>query len=539
MSDYSVRARPPRGPLGSLRLERDPDILASHLHDAAHFPGGHADALVVPETEADVAAALTLSSSVLPIGAQSSLTGGATPMGDLLLSTARMKAVEWLSADAVRVQPGISLAELDVALAARGARYPPVPTYTGATVGGVVATNAAGAATFKYGSTRDWVEALTVVLPSGEVIDLERGAVVAHPDGYFDIELSGRTARVVVPGYQMPEVAKLSAGYYARPGMDLVDLFVGAEGTLGVVTAVTLRVVPTRPAQCVAFVPCPSRQGGLALVRDLRDLSRATWIDHDPNGIDVAAIEHVDRRCLELLREDGLDRLNGVVCSRDTEIALLVALELAPDFSPARAYDEIGRAREARAPDGPVTRFCRLLDAAGVFDDVEVAVPGDFGRLNQLMAAREAVPAAVNARVGRGQRDLDPRIEKIAADIIVPTGRLTELLDRCDEEFSRRGLDAAIWGHISDGNLHPNVMARSAGEVDAGKAAMLSIGRVAIALGGAPLAEHGVGRNLGKQQLLRELYGDAGVAGMQRVKQALDPDWRLSPGVIFPGLRRQ
>jgi D-lactate dehydrogenase (cytochrome) len=538
MSDSFVRARPPRGPLGSLRIERDPDIVASHLHDAAHFPGGHAAGLVAPETEADVAAALLLSPSVLPIGAQSSLTGGATPMGDLMLSTARMKAIEWRSADTVTVRPGLSLAELDLALSSRRARYPPVPTYTGATVGGVVATNAAGAATFKYGSTRDWVRALTVVLPGGEVIDLERGAVVAHPDGYFDIQLTTRTARVFVPHYQMPDVAKLSAGYFARPGMDLIDLFIGAEGTLGVVTSITLRVVPTRPAQCVVFVPCASRRIGLTLVDDLRERSRATWTDHDPAGIDVAAIEHIDRRCLDLLREDGLDRLNGVVCSPDTEIALLVTLELDPEFGAARAYDEIGRAREPHAPDGPLTGFCRLLDAAGVLDDVEIAVPGDHARVNQLIAAREAVPAAVNARVGRAQRDLDPRVEKIAADIIVATARLPELLGRCDEEFSRRGLDAAVWGHISDGNLHPNVMARSAAEVTAGKAAMLAIGRAAIELGGAPLAEHGVGRNLGKQQLLRELYGDAGIADMQRVKQALDQEWRLSPGVIFPGPNR-
>jgi D-lactate dehydrogenase (cytochrome) len=492
--------------------------------------------LVAPETEADVAAALALAPSLLPIGAQSSLTGGATPMGELLLSTARLKAVESLSATAVTVQPGLSLAELDIVLAAKARRYPPVPTYTGATVGGVVATNAAGAATFKYGSTRDWVQALTVVLPCGEVIDIERGAVVAHADGYFEIHQAARTVRVAVPGYRMPQVAKLSAGYYARPGMDLIDLFVGAEGTLGVVTSITLRVVPTRPAQCLAFVPCSSRRSGLALVHDLRELSRATWTSGDPAGIDVAAIEHVDRRCLELLREDGLDRLHGVVSSPDTEIALLVSLELASGFTADRAYDEIGRWHDDPALDGPLARFCRLLDAAGVLEEVEIAVPGDHARFAQLMAAREAVPAGVNARVGRAQHDLDPRIEKIAGDVIVPTAQLTELFDRCDEEFSRRGLDAAVWGHISDGNLHPNVIARSAAEVDAGKAAMLSIGRTAIALGGAPLAEHGVGRNLGKQQLLRELYGDAGVAEMQGIKQGLDPEWRLSPGVIFPGL---
>ena len=279
--------------------------------------------------------------------------------------------------------------------------------------------------------------------------------------------------------------------------MDLIDLFVGAEGTLGVVTSVTLRVMPTRPAQCVAFVPCSSRRRGLELVRDLRELSQSTWTARDPAGIDIAAIEHVDRRCLDLLREDGLDRLNGIVCAPQTEIALFVTLELGPGFTAERAYDEIGRWRERPAPDGPLARLCRVLDAAGVLDDVEIAVPGDHARLAQLMAAREAVPAAVNARVGRAQRDLDPRIEKVAADVIVPTERLTELFDRCDEEFSRRGLDAAVWGHISDGNLHPNVISRTAAEVDAGKAAMLSIGRAAIDLGGAPLAEHGVGRNPG------------------------------------------
>ena len=193
-------------------------------------------------------------------------------MGDLIVSTARMKAVEWLSADAVRVQPGISLAELDLVLATRGARYPPVPTYTGATVGGVVATNAAGAATFKYGSTRDWVRALTVVLPCGEVIDLERGEVdrpcrrlLRHPSEHADGAASQcRATRC--PGWRSSRPATTRG-----PGMDLIDLFIGAEGTLGIVTSVTLRVVPTRPAQCVAFVPCPSRQSGLDLVRDLRD----------------------------------------------------------------------------------------------------------------------------------------------------------------------------------------------------------------------------------------------------------------------------
>src|SRR5919109_662128 len=140
-------------------------------------------------------------------------------------------------------------------------------------------------------------------------------------------------------------------------------------------------------------------------------------------------------------------------------------------------------------------RFCRALDDAGVLDEVEIAVPGDETRAAQLLAVREAVPAAVNARVGRAKQTIDNRITKTAADMIVPFDRLEALLDLYDDEFRRRGLDAAVWGHISDGNLHPNVIPRSMADVTAGEDAILTFGRAVIRLGGSPLAEHGVGRH--------------------------------------------
>src|SRR5919204_2326175 len=160
-------------------VQRDPDVLASFLEDAAHFPGGHASGIAAPSNDAEVADLLRSAASVLPIGAQSSLTGGATPMGDVLLSTARLNRILEIGSDWARVQAGVTLAELDAALAAADKYYPPAPTFTGAFVGGTVATNAAGAATFKYGTTRDWVLALTVVLPNGDVLDVERGATRA------------------------------------------------------------------------------------------------------------------------------------------------------------------------------------------------------------------------------------------------------------------------------------------------------------------------------------------------------------------------
>ena len=537
MPGWSIRARAPRGTPRAAHaldnIQRDADVLAAFLEDAAHFPGGHADGLIAATSEADISQALAGSTPVLPIGAQSSLTGGATPMGEVVLNTNRLNHIHDIGTDSVRVEAGVTLLDLDQALRQAGRSYPPAPTFMGAYVGGIIATNAAGAATFKYGTTRDWVSALTVVLPGGEVLDIERGAVIAHADGYFEIALSDRSIRVPVPRYRMPQVAKLSAGYFAAPAMDLIDLFIGSEGTLGVVTEATLRVLPVRPAMCLAFVPFALRAGALAFVRQVRGLARDTWRTRDPNGIDVSAIEHMDARCLELLREDGVDRTQGVDIPAGTEMALLVTLELPAGTSGARAYEDIGNAREPEAPDGPLRRFCRLLDAAGVLDEVEVAVPGDDGRANQLLAVREAVPASVNQRIGRAKQTIDPRIEKTAADMVVPFDRLEELLTAYETAFGARGLDVAIWGHISDGNLHPNVIPQSMADVETGKAIILELGREAIRLGGAPLAEHGVGRNRDKQQLLEQLYGREGIDDMRAVKQAIDPEWKLAPGVLF------
>lgn len=533
MPVHSIRARQPRGEPSVPSIARDPDVIASVLEDAAHFPGGHAAGVAAPSSEAQVAALLQTAGPVLPIGAQSSLTGGATPMGEVVLSTARLNEVLDIGPDWVRVQPGVTLVDLDAALSKAGKYFPPTPTYTGAFVGGIIATNAAGAATFKYGTTRDWVRALTVVLPNGDVLDIERGTTVADPDGWFEIALRDRTARIQVPRYQMPKVPKLSAGYFAAPGMDLIDLFIGSEGTLGVITEATLRVVPVRPAMCLAFVPCVDRRQALDLVTRMRDAARETWREDDPHGLDVSAIEHLDARCLALLREDGADRRFGVAIPVSTGMALLITLELPPDMTSAQAFDEIGQAREPQAPDTPLVRICQMLDQAGVLDEVQIAVPGDRARAEQLLAFREAVPAAVNARVGRAKESMDAHIAKTAADMIVPFRHVEALLDLYDAEFGGRGLDVAVWGHISDGNLHPNVIPRSMDDVESGKAAILACGRAAIRLGGSPLAEHGVGRNPVKQQLLIELYGREGVDAMRAVKRALDPDFTLSPGVVF------
>jgi D-lactate dehydrogenase (cytochrome) len=528
-----LRARPPRGTLSADLLSHDPGAIASVLEDAAHFPGGSASAVATPRSEADVAAVLRASRRVLPIGAQSSLTGGASPDGGVVVRTARLNHVLDITRERVRVEAGVVLSDLESALAERGLAYPPTPTFTGACVGGIVATNAAGPATFKYGSTREWVEALTIVLADGAVLDIERGAVRAD-DGRLElVDADGNVRRVHLPSYMMPRVRKQSAGYAAGRDLDAIDLFIGSEGTLGIVTEVTLRVQPEPPGRCLVLIPCASERSALALVAALREAAHDTWRTGDGRGIDVAAIEQMDRRSVALLREDGADVRFGTSLAGNVDTLLLVHLDVDAGLSQEAAYAEIAAALEPDA-DGRLARFCRLLDAHGLLDDAQVAAPGDTVRATQMFGLREAVPSAVNRRIGLAQASVDPRITKTAADMVVPYERFEEMLARYRARLEARGLDYAIWGHSSDGNVHPNVIPRSYADVEAGRELILQWGRDVAELGGCPLAEHGVGRNATKQALLRQLYGGEGVEEMRAVKRALDPEWKLAPGVIFP-----
>ena len=501
----------------------DRTALERVLHDAAHVSGGYATALAQPADLAEVVGVVQTSSTVLAIGSQSSLTGGATPRGETVVELRGLQGIErvgaerWrVGAERWRVGAGLTLDEIQVHLARHDAFYPPVPAYAGAQIGGAASTNAAGPATFKYGSTRQWIDGLTVVLADGSVLELERGQCRAHADGHFEIvRPDGSTALVPVPSYPLPAVAKLSAGYYAAPGMDLIDLFIGSEGTLGVITEVVLKAVTPAPRTTATLICLTHEPDALALAAVLRNEGQTAW--RGGGAIDVCAIEFLDGASLDLIREDGADRAAGLPLPDHARAALIVQRE---------SLTSTDAAADAR--------WRSLLAEAAATVSAEAALPDDPVEFAQIMGLRAAVPLAVNARIGRAQRTSHEGISKVAADMIVPFEHLSEMIALFRGEFSRLGLPHAIWGHISDGNLHPNALPATLDQAETGQAAILRLGRIVTAMGGSPLAEHGVGRNPTKQALLRQLYGDAGVAQMRAVKAALDPTGKLAPGVIFP-----
>ena len=344
-------------------------------------------------------------------------------------------------------------------------------------------------------------------------LEIRRGAVTASPEGWFEFEYeSGRVDRVPVPTYSMPDVAKLSAGYCAKPGMDLIDLFIGSEGTLGIVTSAILRVIAL-PRRLVALVPFDSDHQAVALTAALRRAARSSW--RGEGHVDVSAIEFMDGRALALVPDEAFTRAGVERPGRDSGL-LLVQIELAGD------------------DDQVLQEMSAVLQACGIESDPQVALPDDDRGAARLFELREAVPSSLNAMIAAAKLRVHPDLQKTAGDFIVPFERLEESLAMYREVFTRFGLEHALWGHVSDGNMHPNLVPRSIEDVHRAKEALLEMARGVGTMHGAPLAEHGVGRSALKQQMLRELYGEKGIEEMRAVKRALDPDWKLAAGVLFP-----
>ena len=392
--------------------------------------------------------------------------------------------------------------------------YPPIPTYDGAFVGGTIATNAAGAATFKYGSTRPWVEALHVVLADGSLAEIRRGAVTASPEGWFEFEYhSGRVDKVPVPTYSMPDVAKLSAGYYAKPGMDLIDLFIGSEGTLGIVTSAILRVIAL-PRRLVALVPFDSDHQAVALTAALRRAARSSW--RGEGHVDVSAIEFMDGRALALVPDEAFTRAGVERPGRDSGL-LLVQIELAGD------------------DDQALQEMSAVLQACGIESDPQVALPDDDRGAARLFELREAVPSSLNAMIAAAKLRVHPDLQKTAGDFVVPFERLEESLTMYREVFDAVRARACDLGSRVGRQHAPEPCPAFHRRCPPRQRGTARDGTRRGGDGWRSLAEHGVGRSALKQQMLRELYGEKGIEEMRAVKRALDPDWKFADGVLFPG----
>jgi FAD/FMN-containing dehydrogenase len=428
---------------------------------------------------------------------------GANVTNGLILDLTGLDSRRCLVDPALRraaLSPAVALGALNHAAAPHGLRLPVDPSSAAwATLGGMVSTNAAGPRSVHAGSIRGWVRGISLDTADGP-LELARGR---HPDAnhpvirrwHDDVEPLLQAHESAIRA-RFPRVRKNSAGYgldHYLEQRELVDIVVGSEGTLGVITDITLDLEPV-----------PRHRISLRVaVRDRSDL--VTQIEavrlHEP-----ATLEFLDRSFLRLIAGQQLTP------ERPGLLSAAAGLLLA-DFE----------------GDDPATVFARASAAASAVQGraLDVRIATDGVEIDRLWAVRHAA-SPILAGLADGRRSL-----QVIEDGCVPVARLAEYLDVIDEACQAERIDAVIFGHAGDGHLHVNLLPNldDTGWKDRVRAVFSAVGTAVIRLGGTPSGEHGTGRL--RAGLMRQLYGAEVVACFTAVKRAFDPAGCFNPGVII------
>ena len=441
------------------RVASDPEELLVYGYDGTwldRLP----DAVVSVTSAEEVADVLHLASRlgvpVVPRGAGTGLAGGAVPHeGGIVLNTTlmhRIKTVDPVDRVAI-VEPGVVNADLQAAAEARGMFYPPDPaSMRQATIGGNIATSASGPRCLKYGGTKDYLLGLEVVVPSGEILRL--GGCSHEPCGPTNV----------------------------------VQLFVGSEGTLGVVTEATLRLIAKPEARTTV----------MAAFARLEDASSAV-LGLLESGITPLALEMMDQvtiHCVEAYLHAGLP----------VEAEAMLLIDVDGDRALVAAESEVV-ASHCRANGGDPVRVAATDVEAELLWRARRAVSSSFGRL---------------------------RPNKLGEDISVPRAAIPEAVRRIQTIARECELHIPLFGHIGDGNLHPNILCdlRDRAEMERVKLAAQAIFAAAVELGGTLSGEHGIGL-LKKEFLGTGLDGEA-IDLMRSIKATFDPKNILNPSKLFP-----
>lgn len=487
------------------------DDIQIYLSDASNIAGGAAEKVFVPETADEIAQILSdanvAGTPVTISGARTGTVGGAIPFGGAIISLEKLNKIKNIDKDGLTaiVEPGVILADLQAAIDAEGLFYPPDPTEWSCQLGGTVATNASGARSFKYGATREFVRQLTVVLASGEIADIRRGETVSDPNGEFTVNTrSGRGITAKVPTYDRPNVRKNVSGYYNGQPLDAIDIFIGSEGTLGVITEIEFALLPKPEGFFSGIVFFTAEPQMLAFVEEAKSRSfesRGSSTDPAAADIDATLIEYFDNNALRFIAERFPD-------------------------TPADAAGAIFFEQETTAgnEDLMLERWNELLERHGADLDRSWFTTGDQDR-ERMREFRHALPVAVNERITRYKQ------RKVGTDMAVPDANFPAFLRFYKEILGSSGIDYVIFGHIGDCHLHANLLPKD--EVEAEKARYIygRCGAQAIMLGGTVSAEHGIGKL--KRKYLSAMMGERYLNEMADLKRVFDPNGIIGRGNMF------
>lgn len=458
----------------------DPEIVYGYLSDASNTKG-FCDAVYRPKSAKEISIVLKYCNdnnvSVTVTAQRTATTGAPVPYGGVLLSMENFTTVH---SDTV-VDAGVVLGEYQRHLAETGLMFPPDPTSRNeCSIGGAIACNASGASSFKYGAMRPWVEALEVVFPTGEVQTIDRNTSI--PKDWPELN------------YIVPSV-KTAAGY--EPVDNLLDLMIGQEGTLCVITKAWLKVVPL-PNVLGLLVFFPTLQSCLEAVRRLKEGAvryRKGIVDAHENAISPRCIEFFDGNSISFMKEK-MPEIPEAQCG------LMIELE-----SETETFSKLEPCLE-------------LLERCGALMEDAILADSENGR-ERLYRARHAIPAGVNERVTANG------MPKVGTDFAVPDDRLEWMMDA----YAEVDLPYVMFGHIGDNHLHLNMLPRSSAELKHAKEMYDELARMAVEYGGTVSAEHGIGKI--KKHLLSEMVGSKTIRQFRALKKRLDPNWILGRGTLF------
>jgi D-lactate dehydrogenase (cytochrome) len=475
-----------------VKIRSDQNEIQSFLSDASFIREGYADGLVLAESVEEVAEILAAANRdrvpVTVSGAGTGTVGGRVAFGGIVLATDRLNRIKSIvhedGGGYAVVEAGVFLSDLQRAVDQEGLLYPPDPTERGCFIGGTVATNASGARTYKYGPTRNYIRRLKVVLASGEIFDLRRGDARAASDRRIRIA----SIDVQLPSYHMPATRKNASGYFVAPGMDAIDLFIGSEGTLGVICEIETKLLPKPEGLLSGVVFFANEADVLALVAAAR------------TRVDARALEFFDRESLNFLRQ------------KYTEI-------------PSEAVGAIFFEQETTAAteDSVQNDWLALLDQHHAFPDSWFATSEqDQARLREF---RHQLPVLMNEWFARYNQ------RKVSTDMAVSDEAFPGLFHLYKETLRSSGLRYTIFGHIGDNHVHVNILPRNESEGAHARDLYVQFLKYAASVGGTLSAEHGVGKL--KREYLRFFYTDTQLREMAALKKAFDPNGILGRGNIF------
>ena len=475
-----------------MQIRSNPDEIESFLTDASFIRDGHADRVFLPETIEEVSEIIAEASrNRVPVtvsGAGTGTVGGRVAFGGIILATDKLNHIKSIVHEEhggfAVTEAGVFLSDLQRAVDQEGLLYPPDPTERGCFIGGTVATNASGARTFKYGPTRNYIRRLKVVLASGEILDLRRGEV--HADSNGRIRVGSIDAQL--PSYRRPATRKNASGYFVAPQMDAVDLFIGSEGTLGVICEVEVKLLPKPQGLLSGVVFFADEADVLALVSEVR------------GHVDARAIEFFDRESLGFLRQKY-------------------------PAIPVKAVGAIFFEQETTeaSEEAILNEWMALLDQHHALSDSWFATnEQDQAKLREF---RHQLPVLMNEWFAHYQQ------RKVSTDMAVPDEAFPGMFRLYKDTLQSSGLRYTIFGHIGDNHVHVNILPRDETEGVRARELYVEFLKYAASVGGTLSAEHGVGKL--KRDYLRFFYNDDQLREMVKLKKAFDPHGILGRGNIF------